>query len=386
LCMVGIKSPINRPDLVRHAEQLTFSSAVKNLLDNVNNVPNYGSDDDRAILLYTAESPIYYIVNGALSQVGCTEADLYHIAPFTKRLYHAIQKLGRPFRGRGFRALLADAPPLCAAFNEYATHFKKGNPVNLFQFLSFTQDPTSIKHITKSQRPIILLKCDDLIGFDIDDLSYQVRSGASREREVMVLPPAYFTVKTAPYKVHDFVIVDLMYHEEVSREGSFMGADRDGAVLAPREQNEREVSQPTPPNSAQHSWTLNNIQLSDVPPPPPPPPTAFNNIVGGSSSVRAADVVGLIPRSATDKRKIVHLVATRVDGRNIDVISWSSYVMSGDKRLNATLRNHSIPSHGNTERRVLTDVSLPSVRGTVPIFCVHITEATDGSTPSAKRD
>jgi hypothetical protein len=146
------------------------------------------------------------------------------------------------------------------------------------------------------------------------------------------------------------------------------------------------VSHPTPPDGTLHSSAPNNIQRSDVPPPPPPPPTTLNEIAGDSSNVRAVDVVGFIPRSATDKRKIVHLAASRVDRQNIDVSYWSSYVMSGDKRSNAIPRVHSIPSHGNTDRRVLTDVSLPVVKGTVPIFCVHITEATAGSTPSAKRD
>jgi ankyrin repeat protein/serine/threonine protein kinase len=235
MCLVGVEAPSNRPDLVKHARNLARTSTVKSLLNDAYEVTSAGSDDDRAIVLYTVESPVCYMVNGVLSQVGCTEADLNIIAPFTKRLYCAIERLGRPYCGRGFRALYADAPPLSAAFENYSDHFARGSPVNLFQFLSFTMEPTSIEHITSSKRPIILLKCDGLIGFDIDDLSYQALTGAPREREVMVLPPAYFTVKAAPYKVNNFVHVDLVYHEGISRRGSFMAVMGEHPLLVDRE-------------------------------------------------------------------------------------------------------------------------------------------------------
>ncbi|CUI14180.1 ankyrin repeat protein, putative, partial [Bodo saltans] len=228
LYLLGVEAPRNRPDLVKHAQSLARTSTIRSWLDDATdmvhskNISSADVDDARVIVLYTVESPICYMVNGSLSQVGCTAADLIHIAPFTKRLYSAIQRLGRPYQGRGFRALYADAPPLSAAFEDYTVHFARGSSVNLFQFLSFTMEPTSIEYITSSKRPMILLKCDDLVGFDIDDLSYQALSGSPREHEVIVLPPAYFTVKTAPYKINNFIHVDLIYHEGISREGSYM--------------------------------------------------------------------------------------------------------------------------------------------------------------------
>ncbi|CUG83400.1 protein kinase, putative [Bodo saltans] len=229
LCLVGVEAPKNRPDLVKYVQQLAWPSTVKNRLEDATSMiggKDDASDDARAIILYTVESPIRCVVNGALSQGSCCAADLAHVSPFTKRLYGAVQRLGRPYRGRGFRALYADAPPLSAAFNDYNVHFAEGNEINLFQFLSFTIEPTSIDHITNIKRPMIFLRCDDLIGFDIDDVSFQALSGAPREREVIVLPPAYFTVKCRPYKMSHIVNVDLIFLAEKSREGSFMPLDR----------------------------------------------------------------------------------------------------------------------------------------------------------------
>ncbi|CUE72147.1 unnamed protein product [Bodo saltans] len=180
------------------------------------------SEDAEVIALYTAESPICYMLNGMLSQMQCPEGDRDCIAPLTKRLLNAVRRLGQPYQGRGFRALYADAPPLLAAFNDYATHFAVGASVNIFQFLSFTTNPEHIQHFIKHNRSVILLKCDDLIGYDIDALSFQTLCGGPREQEVLVLPPAYFTVKSHPYKVNNIVHVDLVYHAKISQDGSYV--------------------------------------------------------------------------------------------------------------------------------------------------------------------
>lgn len=225
--LAGINAPANRPDLACHA----LSIATPHVLVALQALPQIHSltcEHRKIIALYTAESPICYLLNGTLSQLNCPVADLERIAPVAKRLYIAVQRLGKRYNGDGFRVLYADAPHLRAVHANYETQLSCGSSLNSFQFSSFTADIANIPFFTNSSRSMILLQCRNLIGFDIDDLSNQALTGHPREKEVLVLPPAYFTIKTTPYKLNNVVIVELEYHERESQEGCYSTFERRG--------------------------------------------------------------------------------------------------------------------------------------------------------------
>ncbi|CUG06485.1 serine-threonine protein kinase, putative [Bodo saltans] len=217
--LAGMKPPTNRPDLERHASSIATPHDLDDLQAKLH-IHSITCEHRRIIALFTAESPICYMLNGTMSQLKCPDSDRDRIAPVAKRLYKAVQQLGRPFKGTAFRALYADAPHLQEAHTTYET-LLVGSSLNSFQFSSFTTNLSSIQHFTGCGRPMILLRCENLIGFDIDDLSYLALTSHPLENEVLVLPPAYFTVKTKPFKVNNIVVVDLEYRVSESQKGCY---------------------------------------------------------------------------------------------------------------------------------------------------------------------
>jgi len=71
-------------------------------------------------------------------------------------------------------------------------------------------------------KPIIVLKCDKLIGYKIENISMMKRLSNTNEGEVLVEGPAFFKVKSEPLKLKNYVIVDIEYMAEESKDKTYL--------------------------------------------------------------------------------------------------------------------------------------------------------------------
>lgn len=283
--LANVVIPAGRPDLERHKKRATLTSLPAlhlkiaslcrdgklrhNLTPTSDQQSVYDAatgaatgasvitfdEDMHAIALYTAESPVCYLINGTLSHLTCTVQDtLRHTAPLIQCIYGAIRRLGSVFRGCAFRVVYGDTPLMRSAFDHHTSHFRAGQEVNMHQFVSFTKSPSYIQHFTaNTTRPMILFKCEDLVGYDINNFSCCVLSNRPSEEEVIVLPPAYFVVKGTSFKVNNMVTVELTYCQAKAAAHTFWEAQQhDARAETPANDADvpaataSEASQPTP--------------------------------------------------------------------------------------------------------------------------------------------
>ncbi|CUE76029.1 ankyrin repeat protein, putative [Bodo saltans] len=152
----------------------------------------------RAILLYTAQSSVYKIINAALSDNNKNSVSLANAAPTIKRLFH----------GLGCWLLPAVTPALKDAFENYNAHCAQGTTIKIS---SFTADLSQIERFTTASigvhlAPLIIIRYDNITAFDVSDFAHDFHD------KVMSLPPSYFTVAQPPYKVQQCNFVHLAFH------------------------------------------------------------------------------------------------------------------------------------------------------------------------------
>ncbi|CUG87680.1 transmembrane protein, putative [Bodo saltans] len=82
-----------------------------------------------------------------------------------------------------------------------------------------------------------------------------------------------------------------------------------------------------------------------------------------------------------EREALVDIVATKVDSGLVFFTHKSSYNRNGEPRDNARDVDQTVPSDGNTSRRIIDGVNLSDYHGTHPYVRVHISNATAGSTP-----
>ncbi|CUI15040.1 serine-threonine protein kinase, putative, partial [Bodo saltans] len=160
LCLIGCPLPVDRTDLAAHHADLNspkLAAWYHYAADTITkSIPHFtvGSqqwEDACAIMLYTCESPICYMINGMLSQRGRVQSALKHITPMARRLFDAVRRLGTPYTSEAFRVVYADNKLLQQPHSDYKTHFAVGRPVNFYQFASFTTDMERIQSFTDQQ-------------------------------------------------------------------------------------------------------------------------------------------------------------------------------------------------------------------------------------------
>ncbi|CUG79593.1 Hypothetical protein, putative [Bodo saltans] len=163
--LTGYRAPRDRPDIQCSPEDIR--NIIPTLASHSGNRFNTASsDDERAILVYTAESPVFKIVNGALSENNEYSVNIVYASPMIKRIYHAIQTVGTPYSGPGSRVLQVLTPALENAFNNFSTHYA------VAQFASFTKHLSQIPSFTTASIgemlvPLIIFNCDNIAGLDI---------------------------------------------------------------------------------------------------------------------------------------------------------------------------------------------------------------------------
>ncbi|CUE89021.1 protein kinase, putative [Bodo saltans] len=214
LRLEGYAPPIDRPDVKHICALLTKSNlnATYNKICEFVSSMFAGPVDDSisAIALYTAESEMCYAVNAALNQLGRIEdrgrKTPSYVGPIAWRIYQAVQKIGTPYCGKGFRIMYADRSPMLEKiYANYASYFPQGSLVTFCQFTSF-----SVENLNVVVRPAIVFVCDNLEGYNVDQYSVQSLNGHS-ESEILVLPPSSFTCKATPYRFGSAVFVEVSF-------------------------------------------------------------------------------------------------------------------------------------------------------------------------------
>jgi serine/threonine protein kinase len=166
-----------------------------------------------ALHSYTTESDVCYVVNAVLSKPDSTQDMLDCIGPYAHRLFNAVQKLGTPYENLGYRVVFADdTTALHSSFLDPRTYFLPGSKLRVFQFCSFAKSFDAIKHLHDDTRQKIVFHCPMLTGHDIMRLSAQ----GIKEKEVMVLPPSFFTVIRAYRSDALTLTVDINHHANLS--------------------------------------------------------------------------------------------------------------------------------------------------------------------------
>ncbi|CUF56551.1 Hypothetical protein, putative [Bodo saltans] len=166
----------------------------------------------RAIKLYTCNSPVYKLVNAFLTSSSNGEQHLlWHYSRRCTAARVTLQRRMRPVRASRFVACKSESTR--RQLENYATCFEVGTVLTAYQFESFTAaDDLPSFNVSNVER--IIYRCNNLVGYDVSQIS-----PIPSEREVLVLPPAWFTVtKVEPHfycytNVVEFVEVDVDYSD-----------------------------------------------------------------------------------------------------------------------------------------------------------------------------
>ncbi|CUG04468.1 protein kinase, putative [Bodo saltans] len=214
--LIGYHAPPDRPDTNFSAE------CIRNVIPGpASKFFIAASPDEKALFMYTAQSPVSKIINAALSENNKNSVNLPYVSPMCKRLYRAIQNLGTAYTGPAFRVLFASTPALQNAFKNFKVAYAQGTSIEFTQFSSFTKDLSRIESFTTTavgdqSVPLIVFHCDNLTAFDINIFNIY------NESEVIALPPSYFTVSKPPYKVQQAVHVHLTFHSDESEAATYL--------------------------------------------------------------------------------------------------------------------------------------------------------------------
>jgi len=73
-----------------------------------------------------------------------------------------------------------------------------------------------------ANNPTIVLKCENIVGYLIEEISMMPRLGYSNEGEVIIEGPSYFTVIQEPLKINNYIIVELEQNYEKSKKFSYL--------------------------------------------------------------------------------------------------------------------------------------------------------------------
>jgi len=200
---------------------------IKVLLLEADDRPQGVSDDDLlAIGAFTLESSIYKLLNAWGNMSNRNVEDMKCVAPYLKFLIDALRRLPECYRYRGFgvRVLDASIPVMKIGWDNYKEHFAKGKPVNFHSVCSFGRDEKLLDDFINRgiNHPVIVLKCDNISGYLIENISMMPRLGNKNEGEVIVEGPSFFIVKSEPIKVHNFVIVDIEFNERISKVRAYL--------------------------------------------------------------------------------------------------------------------------------------------------------------------
>ncbi|CUI15098.1 ankyrin repeat protein, putative, partial [Bodo saltans] len=222
--LVGYRAPSDRPDTNFCAE------SIRNVIPELSSTFLTASADEKALFMYTAQSPVSKIINAALSENNKNSVNLPYVSPICKRLYRAIQSHGTAYSGPAFRVLYACTPALKHAFENFKVTYAQGTSIEFTQFSSFTKDLSRIESFTTAtvgdeSAPLIVFTCENITAFDISDYS------AFSESEVIALPPSYFTVSSSPYKVQQAVHVQLTFLADRSHAATYLKSQRELEML-----------------------------------------------------------------------------------------------------------------------------------------------------------
>jgi len=122
----------------------------------------------------------------------------------------------------GFGVRVLDASQVAGlkvAWENYKEHFAKGKQVNFHSVCSFGKDENLLQDFIDrgSMSPVIVLKCENVNGYLIEDISMMPRLGNKNEGELLVECPSYFTVINQPIKLNNFVIVQIEHNIKKSQ-------------------------------------------------------------------------------------------------------------------------------------------------------------------------
>ncbi|CUG81381.1 ankyrin repeat protein, putative, partial [Bodo saltans] len=216
--LAKLSIPDERPEIARRRAttwQHTVDCAAKRHTRD-----SHVCNENCALESYTTESDICYVVNAVLSQSVSTIDNLKHIGPYVMHLKNATRKAGRAYNMKcGFRILFADEGTLLhSSFNKPECSFAPGSELHFFQFCSFSKSLDGIKRFkdlkdVQDLRPKIMFVCNKLTGYDIESQSAQ----GDQEREVLVLPPSFFTVFRTYRESPLMLIVEINQMDEVPK-------------------------------------------------------------------------------------------------------------------------------------------------------------------------
>lgn len=108
------------------------------------------------------------------------------------------------------------------AYSEFKDHFAVGKPVNFYSMGSWSRDESMIDNFLALSSPLIVLKCNNLKAYKIENISMIKRLFGENEGEVLVEPPSYFKVISTPIKIKNHIIIDITYDEELSKKMSYL--------------------------------------------------------------------------------------------------------------------------------------------------------------------
>jgi len=237
--------PEYRPDLIETAKNTTEQyilhqiEIIKTLLIDSEDRPEGISDDDLlAISAYTLESSIYKLVN-AWGNMG----DMKYVAPYLKFLLEALRRLPESYRYQGFGVRILDTTTHMnqVAWDNYKEHFAKGKPVNFHSVCSFGRDEKLLNNFIKKgiDHPVIVLKCENISGYLIENISMMPRLGNKNDGEVLVEGPAFFNVKSEPIQIQNFVFVDITFNEKISHLRAYLPYKKSKSLIEQEKKKEK---------------------------------------------------------------------------------------------------------------------------------------------------
>jgi hypothetical protein len=176
--------------------------------------------------LYTVDGPIYSAMNAWGFHAGRNVRDMAPVAPAYKLLLQALYACDHLlYRGPAVRILDASRPDTRMAhlYAKYKAELAPGAAINFHGFASFGRDETQLDaFVGGATKPLIVLKCDNVVGYDISSFSMVLRNGGADEQEVLVPCPSYFVVTSPPLKIRNAVVVAVRYDEGLSVQRRFL--------------------------------------------------------------------------------------------------------------------------------------------------------------------
>jgi len=147
--------------------------------------------------------------------------DMRPVAPYWKYMSEALRRLPARYKYQGFgvRVLNAEHGYMRAAWEDFKNHFAKGRTVNFHSVCSFGRDENLLQDFINqgSKYPVIVLKCENIVGYLIEEFSMISRMRDINEGEVLMEAPSFFKVKSQPIKIQNFVIVEVEYDLKTSQ-------------------------------------------------------------------------------------------------------------------------------------------------------------------------